>query len=179
MSSSSVSLYCLSPTPQTLAPHALLLPTTTTTKINIDVRHGGYYLITDGIYKKFGPKRIIDFPPDETTLLGCALGFSQLGIIPIVEIPYIKYFDCGIDIFYEIAIQYWLTNGNSSSSIDSSSGSSSISSTRDEGEVADDGNSNIKVGGGGEGIRDGESSQPILPKRRNDGMIIRLQGTIL
>ena len=141
MSSSSLSLYFLPPTPQTLVLYTLLLPllllltttTTTTTKINIDVRHGGYYLITDGIYEKFGPKRIIDFPPDETTLLGCALGFSQLGILPIVEIPYIKYFDCGIDIFYEIAIQYWLTNGNSSSTSRISINSSSSSSTIGEG----------------------------------------------
>jgi hypothetical protein len=162
----------------------LLLPTTTTTsKINIDVRHGGYYLITDGIYKKIGPKRIIDFPPDETTLLGCALGFSQLGIIPIVEIPYIKYLDCGIDMFYEIAIQYWLTNGSSSStssiSINSSNSISSTIGEDCEGEGEDDGTSSNKVGGGGGGIRNEGSSQPILPKRRNGGMIIRLQGTIL
>jgi 2-oxoisovalerate dehydrogenase E1 component len=74
-----------------------------------DVRHGGYYLVTEGLAKKF-PKRILDFPPDETTLLGAALGMSQLGMTPIVEIPYAKYLDCGVDMFYEIAIQHWLTN---------------------------------------------------------------------
>ncbi|KAG7358941.1 dehydrogenase E1 component [Nitzschia inconspicua] len=73
-----------------------------------DVRHGGYYLVTEGLSSKF-PKRIIDFPPDETTLLGAALGFSQLGMTPIVEIPYAKYLDCGADMFYEIAIQHWLS----------------------------------------------------------------------
>jgi len=73
-----------------------------------DVRHGGYYLVTDGLAKKF-PKRILDFPPDETTLLGAALGFSQLGLIPIVEIPYAKYLDCGADMFYEIAVLPWLS----------------------------------------------------------------------
>ena len=180
------------------APHTRPTYTTTTTTTtnnnnnnitkqnitNIDVRHGGYYLITDGIYKKFGPKRIIDFPPDETTLLGCALGFSQLGIIPIVEIPYIKYLDCGIDIFYEIAIQYWLTNGSSSStssiSINSSNSSSSSTIGEDcESEGEDDGTNSNKIGGDGGGKRNEGSSQPILPKRRNGGMIIRLQGTIL
>jgi TPP-dependent pyruvate/acetoin dehydrogenase alpha subunit/pyruvate/2-oxoglutarate/acetoin dehydrogenase E1 component len=73
-----------------------------------DVRHGGYYLVTEGLASKF-PKRIIDFPPDETTLLGAALGFSQLGMTPIVEIPYAKYLDCGADMFYEIALQHWLS----------------------------------------------------------------------
>ena len=37
--------------------------------IGEDVRHGGYYLVTDGLAKRF-PGRVVDFPPDETTLLG-------------------------------------------------------------------------------------------------------------
>lgn len=73
-----------------------------------DVRHGGYYLVTEGLTQKF-PTRVLDFPPDETTLMGAALGFAQLGMTPIVEIPYSKYLDCGVDMFYEIAIQHWLT----------------------------------------------------------------------
>lgn len=31
-----------------------------------------------------------DFPPDETGLLGAAQGFAQIGLLPIVEIPYAK-----------------------------------------------------------------------------------------
>jgi len=73
-----------------------------------DVRHGGYYLVTEGLSEKY-PNRVLDFPPDETTLLGAGLGFSQLGLLPIVEIPYAKYLDCGADMFYEIAIQNWLS----------------------------------------------------------------------
>lgn len=78
--------------------------------IGEDVEHGGYYLVTDGLAKKF-PKRVIDFPPDETTLLGAAIGYSQVGLTPIVEIPYAKYLDVGVDAFYELAISNWLTNG--------------------------------------------------------------------
>ena len=105
--------------------------------IGEDVEHGGYYLVTDGLAKKY-PKRVIDFPPDETTLLGAAMGFSQVGLLPIVgksffislqnyslnpishnklallqtqtEIPYSKYLDCGADMFYELAISNWLSN---------------------------------------------------------------------
>lgn len=51
---------------------------------------------------------------DETTLLGAGLGFAQLGLVPIVEIPYAKYLDCGVDLFYEIAIQHWLSGGSGS-----------------------------------------------------------------
>jgi hypothetical protein len=49
---------------------------------------------------------------DETTLLGAALGFAQVGLTPIVEIPYAKYLDCGADMFYEIAALHWLSNGS-------------------------------------------------------------------
>lgn len=74
-----------------------------------DVEHGGYYLVTDQLVNKF-PGRVIDFPPDETSLLGAAMGFSQVGLTPIVEIPYAKYLDCGADMFYEIGITAWLSN---------------------------------------------------------------------
>jgi pyruvate/2-oxoglutarate/acetoin dehydrogenase E1 component/TPP-dependent pyruvate/acetoin dehydrogenase alpha subunit len=77
-----------------------------------DVIHGGYYAVTEGIAQQF-PGRVIDFPPDETSLLGAAMGFSQLGLLPIVEIPYAKYLDCGADMFHEIAVTYWLSAGKS------------------------------------------------------------------
>ena len=78
--------------------------------IGEDVEHGGYYLVTDGLAEKF-PGRLIDFPPDETTLLGAAVGYSQAGLTPIIEVPYAKYLDCGVDTFYELAIANWLTKG--------------------------------------------------------------------
>jgi 2-oxoisovalerate dehydrogenase E1 component len=77
-----------------------------------DVIHGGYYLVTEGLAKKF-PGRVMDFPPDETTLLGSGLGFAQVGLTPIVEIPYAKYLDCGVDMFNEIGILNWLSHGQS------------------------------------------------------------------
>ena len=80
--------------------------------IGEDVCHGGYYLVTDQLEKRF-PSRVCDFPPDETTLLGVGIGYSQLGLTPIVEIPYAKYLDCGFDMFNELAISNWLSNGKS------------------------------------------------------------------
>ena len=58
--------------------------------IGEDVEHGGYYLVTDGLKKKY-PLRVRDFPPDETSLLGVGMGFAQAGLLPVVEIPYAKY----------------------------------------------------------------------------------------
>ena len=39
------------------------------------------------------------------------MGFSQMGLFPIVEIPYAKYLDCGADMFFEAAIANWGSNG--------------------------------------------------------------------
>jgi len=75
-----------------------------------DVKHGGYYAVTEGLAEEF-PGRILDFPPDETSLLGAAMGFSQIGLTPCVEIPYAKYLDCGADMFHEIAVMHWLSAG--------------------------------------------------------------------
>lgn len=54
--------------------------------------------------------RVRNFPPDETTLVGAAIGFSQSGLTPILEIPYAKYLDCAADMFYEAIIANWLSN---------------------------------------------------------------------
>lgn len=66
--------------------------------------------MTDGLAKKY-PYRVADFPPDETTLVGAGMGYSQVGFVPIVEIPYAKYLDCASDMYYEAIITHWLTNG--------------------------------------------------------------------
>ena len=80
--------------------------------IGEDVEHGGYYLVTQGLKKKF-PARVADFPPDETSLIGAAIGYSQAGLVPICEIPYAKYLDCGGDMFFEAGVMNWLSNGSS------------------------------------------------------------------
>lgn len=78
--------------------------------IGEDVRHGGYYLVTEGLKKKYN-SRIIDFPPDETSIIGAGMGMSHSGLLPIVEMPYAKYLDCGFDMFAEAAIMNWVSNG--------------------------------------------------------------------
>jgi len=75
-----------------------------------DVRHGGYYLVTDKLFETF-PERVHDFPPDETMLIGVGMGYAHNGLLPIVEIPYAKYLDCAADMFFESVITSWCTNG--------------------------------------------------------------------
>mmetsp|Transcript_9392 Transcript_9392/g.20376 ORF Transcript_9392/g.20376 Transcript_9392/m.20376 type:complete len:816 (+) Transcript_9392:174-2621(+) len=78
--------------------------------IGEDVQHGGYYRVTENLHKKHG-FRVADFPPDETSLIGVGIGYAQAGLIPIVEIPYAKYLDCGGDMFFEAVIMNWLSAG--------------------------------------------------------------------
>jgi len=78
--------------------------------IGEDVKHGGYYLVTDSLDGAH-PSRVADFPPDETSLMGAGIGYTQAGLLPIVEMPYAKYLDCGADMFFEAAIANWLSNG--------------------------------------------------------------------
>ena len=78
--------------------------------IGEDVEHGGYYLVSDGLKEKY-PLRVHDYPPDETTLVGAGMGLSQVGFVPVVELPYAKYLDCGADMFQESLITHWLSNG--------------------------------------------------------------------
>lgn len=68
--------------------------------IGEDVEHGGYYLVTDGLAKQF-PGHVIDFPPDETTLLGAAMGFSHAGLLPIIGEWYWHY--CWNAVLYQIS----------------------------------------------------------------------------
>ncbi len=66
--------------------------------------------MTEGLAAKH-PTRVRDFPPDETSIVGAGVGFSQIGLVPIVEIPYAKYLDCAADMFYEAIILNWLSDG--------------------------------------------------------------------
>jgi 2-oxoisovalerate dehydrogenase E1 component len=88
----------------------LLSTTRDVVYIGEDVTHGGYYLVTDGLAKKH-PMRVADFPPDETSLLGTAMGYAHVGLVPVIEIPYAKYLDCGFDMFTEACITHWLSRG--------------------------------------------------------------------
>jgi 2-oxoisovalerate dehydrogenase E1 component len=52
---------------------------------------GGVYNVTDGLYKKFGAKKVFNSPLDETSILGTAMGFAQQGLLPIPEIQFLAY----------------------------------------------------------------------------------------
>ena len=44
-----------------------------------DVEHGGYYRVTEGLADAHGRRRLFDWPPDETSLIGAGIGVAQAG----------------------------------------------------------------------------------------------------
>jgi len=58
---------------------------------------GGVYTVTKGLYKTFGGRRVFNTLLDETSILGLAQGFANLGLLPIPEIQYLAYFHNACD----------------------------------------------------------------------------------
>ncbi|MCH2388974.1 MAG: alpha-ketoacid dehydrogenase subunit beta, partial [Opitutales bacterium] len=51
-------------------------------------QYNGAYKITEGLLKKFGPKRIVDAPISEAGFIGMGIGASMLGIRPVMELMF-------------------------------------------------------------------------------------------
>jgi pyruvate dehydrogenase E1 component beta subunit len=51
-------------------------------------RAGGVYKISEGLYDRFGPARVIDTPISEAGITGVALGAAMTGLRPIVELMF-------------------------------------------------------------------------------------------
>ncbi|KGI77996.1 thiamine pyrophosphate-dependent enzyme [Oleiagrimonas soli] len=58
---------------------------------------GGVYTVTKGLYKAFRGARVFNTLLDETTILGLAQGYANLGFLPIPEIQYLAYFHNACD----------------------------------------------------------------------------------
>ena len=58
---------------------------------------GGVYTVTKGLYKAFRGARVFNTLLDETTILGLAQGFANMGMLPVPEIQYLAYFHNACD----------------------------------------------------------------------------------
>jgi len=73
---------------------------------------GGVYTVTKGLYKAFGGSRVFNTLLDETSILGLAQGYANLGLLPIPEIQYLAYFHNACDqIRGEAASLQFFSNG--------------------------------------------------------------------
>ncbi len=59
--------------------------------------YAGVFGVSKGLYDEFGPKRIIDTPIAENTIMGAAIGTSMLGMKPIVEVMFADFISVCFD----------------------------------------------------------------------------------
>ena len=52
---------------------------------------GGVFRTTEGLYDKFGSKRVIDTPLNESGIVGTAIGMALYGMKPVVEIQFMDF----------------------------------------------------------------------------------------
>ncbi|MBI4146852.1 alpha-ketoacid dehydrogenase subunit beta [Candidatus Woesearchaeota archaeon] len=50
--------------------------------------NGGVFRATDGLYKKYGQKRVIDTPLSESGIVGTSIGMAANGLRPVAEIQF-------------------------------------------------------------------------------------------
>jgi 2-oxoisovalerate dehydrogenase E1 component len=72
--------------------HDLLLRYPNTLVFGEDVaQKGGVYNVTDGLFKKFGARRVFNSLLDEQSILGTAMGLAHNGFVPIPEVQFLAY----------------------------------------------------------------------------------------
>src|SRR6516164_1427778 len=50
--------------------------------------YDGAYKVTQGLWKKFGDKRVVDTPISEAAFIGMGVGASMLGLRPVMELMF-------------------------------------------------------------------------------------------
>lgn len=60
-------------------------------------QYNGAYKVTEGLWEKWGDKRLIDTPISEAAFSGLAIGASALGIRPVVEMMFMSFSYVAID----------------------------------------------------------------------------------
>jgi pyruvate/2-oxoglutarate/acetoin dehydrogenase E1 component len=60
-------------------------------------RYGGIFQVTAGLLDKFGPSRVIDTPISESGFVGAAVGAAMTGMRPVVEVMFIDFSTCAMD----------------------------------------------------------------------------------
>src|SRR5580700_5326966 len=50
--------------------------------------YNGAYKVTEGLWKRFGDKRLVDAPISEAGFIGLGIGASMLGVRPVLELMF-------------------------------------------------------------------------------------------
>ena len=60
-------------------------------------QYNGAYKVTEGLWQKFGSKRVIDTPISEAAFLGMGVGAAMMGLRPVVELMFWSFAYVGLD----------------------------------------------------------------------------------
>jgi len=72
---------------------------------------GGSYKVTEGLLKRFGPRRVLDTPIAEASFTGMAVGAALIGCRPVVEILFIDFAMLVMDQIVNQAAKYHFISG--------------------------------------------------------------------
>ncbi|MBM3943867.1 MAG: alpha-ketoacid dehydrogenase subunit beta [SAR202 cluster bacterium] len=73
---------------------------------------GGPFKLTQGLYKKFGPGRILDTPIAENGFIGAAVGAAATGLRPVADLMFVGFVGvCGDQIFNNAAKMHYMFGG--------------------------------------------------------------------
>jgi 2-oxoisovalerate dehydrogenase E1 component subunit beta len=53
-----------------------------------DIQEGGVFRVTDGMFERFGPGRVLDTPLAESSIVGLSIGMALNGLLPVAEIQF-------------------------------------------------------------------------------------------
>ena len=67
---------------------------------------GGVFGVTAGLYKEFGPDRVIDTPISESAIIGAASGAALTGLRPVAEIMFVDFVGVCFDQIYNQAAKF-------------------------------------------------------------------------
>ena len=59
--------------------------------------NGGVFRATDGLFKKFGPDRVLDTPLAESMIAGMSIGMAAQGLRPVAEFQFMGFMYPGLD----------------------------------------------------------------------------------
>lgn len=63
-----------------------------------DIGHmGGAFRVTEGLFDRFGPDRVLDTPMAETAIVGAAIGLAVAGMRPVAELQFADFISCAYD----------------------------------------------------------------------------------
>jgi pyruvate dehydrogenase E1 component beta subunit len=72
---------------------------------------GGSYKVTEGLFKEFGPARVMDTPISEASFTGCGVGAALVGTRPVVEILFVDFTGLIMDQIINQAAKYEFMSG--------------------------------------------------------------------